>query len=134
VDCPTCGHPFIVPAPPEPTSDTHVTLLLDPTPTNPQKRYWIIDVRVLVINAPPQYFQLITEVPITWTLPKDGKLPYEASEAIRKTISAKFPRCPVTPTKIQLADALAIKRISGASPHSDQNCRVWMLGKTASAL
>jgi len=134
VTCPVCDQAFVVPAPPKPNETTRITLLPDPISTNGQSRYWIVDVRVLVINAPPQYVQLITEVPNSWPLPKDGRLPEEASEAVRKTVSAKFPRCPATPTRIQMADAVSLKRISGSSCHSYQHCRVWLLGKSAPTL
>ena len=130
VTCPACSRPFTVPAPPKPNKTARI--ILPPAGDEPhlisQKWYWLVDARVLVVNAPPTYIQLMIEVPDTWALPMDANLPEPASQAIKAALSAKFPHCPSTPTKIRVADHGSLKRTSDPPDHSNASCRVWFLG------
>jgi hypothetical protein len=135
VTCPSCSNAFNVPLPPKANETARITLppCDAAAGANGQKRHWVVDMRVLVVNSPPGYIQMLVEVPDSWRLPTDGNLPEAASEAVKKAASERFPRCPATPTKVHAADAIALKRISEPFNYSNEYCRVWFLGKTAPA-
>jgi hypothetical protein len=98
-----------------------------------QAKYWRADVRVLVLGAPPLYIKVLVEVPKAWILPADGVLPEQALDAVKNAVRSKYPRCPITPAKLGVADAESLKRTSGQHDFSNAICKVWLLGRAASA-
>jgi len=130
VTCPVCGKGFTVSGPLKEAQKT-ARIVFEPEPDG-QKGHWVADVRVLVINAPPSYIQLLIEVPHGWTLPMDGNLPGEALEAVRKVVGARFPHSPVTLTKVRVADAAALRRSADHPDYAGGFCRVWSIGKGSS--
>jgi ribosomal protein S27E len=133
VTCPVCGKAFIVPTPPKLNQTARITIPDDDAELagNDQVNHWMVDVRVLVLRAPPVYIQTIIEVPRSWALPADGVLPEHALETLTKAVRTRYPQCPVTPTKIRIADAEALKRVSEQAGYRDGNCRVWNLGRVS---
>jgi hypothetical protein len=91
----------------------------------------MVDVRVLVLRAPPAYFRIMVEVPRGWDLPKDAILPGPAQEAVATALREKFPQCPITPIKVYPADTAALKRVSDQAGFGNDSCRVWLLGKVS---
>ncbi len=131
VNCPTCGMAFNVPAPADPNQTEQVILTqghADATASD-QMQHWLVDVRVLVVGAPPAYMEMLIEVPQYWVLPKDNTLPAMALELVKKAVKIKFAPCPVTPTKVRTANLEALWRVSDPPDFTDGGCRVWFLGK-----
>jgi hypothetical protein len=130
VNCPTCTREFIVPDPPGPA-------LPDPPPEvsgaqiDHEVKHWVVDLRVLILGAPPIYISMLIEVPIQWPLPPDRTLPPLAQDAITHAVHARFPHCPATPVKVRPACEDALKRVPPNAEYCDECCRVWLLGKTA---
>ncbi len=134
VNCPACSNAFVVSAPPKASETARIDLNGHGGDRGAGKRHWVVDLRVLVTKAPPVYLQTLVEVPNAWTLPTDAQLPAEASEVIRRAVSARFPRSPVTTTRIHMAQNGVLKRISEHTDFTNESCRVWMLGRAAASL
>ncbi len=127
VPCPICRKEFKVLTPAKPAPHPK-----DAGTFDQKRRHWLVDVRILVRNAPATYFQILIEVPEAWSLPPNGMLPEPAAEAVRKAISAKFPQSPVTPTKVRAADNGTMRRIGALSDYCNESCKVWLLGRSHS--
>lgn len=125
VTCPICGSDFTVPAPAGSTAPLAGRAEL---PISDEVKQWTVDVRVLVLRAPPVYVKILIEVPKSWVPPTDANLPEPALEAVKKAVRARYPQSPVTPVKIRTADAQALKRISEHSDYRNECCRAWLLG------
>ena len=121
VACPSCAVELVIPQPP-PTA----------APINETVKQWTVDVRVLVLRAPPIYIQTLIEAPKGWVLSADGLLPEPALEAVTKAVGARYARCPITPIKVRPADAEALKKTTTRTDYSDENCKVWLLGRPSS--
>jgi hypothetical protein len=127
VNCPTCGNEFAIPAPGE-ASEAPEAPPNGGTIDHDVKR-WIVDVRVLILRAPPIYVAMLLEVPKNWTLPQGQLLPELALNAITQAVHARFPNCPATAVKVRPADEESLKKISANAEYCDECCRVWLLGK-----
>ena len=136
VQCPTCAQPFTVSSPPRPNQTARITLPPEEpaVAANGQVKHWIVDARVLVLGAPPATIKTLIEVPKNWTLPIDEKLPEPAFDAVKKAMRTRFPQSPITPIKIRAADAQSLHRISEPTDYTNGCCRIWFLGRAATAL
>jgi hypothetical protein len=117
--CPTCGASLTIPFPAGPEVEL---------PAQNAVKHWTVDVRVLVPGVPPIYLKMLMEVPKTWVLTPAGGLPHAALDAVTRAAKSKYPNRPITPSKVRIADADALKRKAENCDYSDGCCKVWALG------
>jgi hypothetical protein len=125
VDCPVCGLSFTV-QPPEGFAQ-------EPAGggVNEEMKYWTIDVRMLVLRAPPIYYRILVEVPKSWAFPQDGVLPPPVGEALTGALKSRFPQRPITPLSVHTAEPEVLRRCEDRPDYCDAGLRVWLLGKPA---
>jgi len=127
VHCPVCDGTFTIDAPEEAA----------PAAESSRQRGLVklltVDLRMLVPRSLPAYFKMLLEVPRTWDVPANGEIPATMLEAVNHASRTKFPNRPVTALKVHAADPGVLHRSRDEPDYSDESCRVWLLGKTASA-
>jgi hypothetical protein len=125
VDCPVCGGGFMVPVPGDPAPAGQESGVRE------EMKYWTVDVRILVLRAPPAYFRILVEVPKSWAFPSDGVLPPPVHEALAGALKTRFPQRPITPLSIHTAEHDVVRRCEDRPDYCDAGLRVWLLGKPA---
>jgi hypothetical protein len=127
LNCPVCEGAFEI----TPPAAEEIAVL--PRRTQEPVKYLTVDVRMLILRAPPAYFRAMVEVPQKSSMPQGGVLSEPVLHAVTGAMKQRFPQRPITPTKVHDASPELLGGRLDHPDYSDECCRVWLLGTPAAA-
>jgi hypothetical protein len=122
VNCPVCEGAFEITPPPSDEPGVTPRYISEPV------KYLTVDVRMLVMRAPPAYFRTLVEVPQNSAIPHGGTVSEPVLHAVTGALRQRFPQRPITPTKVHDANPELVKSRFDHPDYTDDCCRVWLLG------
>jgi hypothetical protein len=122
VNCPVCEGAFEITPPPADPAAPVARHREEPV------KYLTVDVRMLVMRAPPAYFRTLVEVPQRAAAPQVGFLSEPVLHAVTGALRMRFPQRPITPTQVHDGSPDLVKRRMDHPDYTDDTCRVWLLG------